>query len=158
MRTIRLSAALLLLFAPALRADEVPFASPPLSGDAEPDLRNVVNLGDIMGQTQMRHIKLWYAGDSGNWRLVDYEIDRISESLTRAATLYTNIPIEFVAAAFKPIAEMRSAAATKDQRAFVRGYANLTKACNVCHEAGGVGFIRIQTPTSMPFTDELFVK
>ena len=67
-----------------------------------------------MGETQLRHIKLWYAGSSGDWDLVRYEVDRIMESLRRAATLYTNIPIEYVESAADPLIGMRDAVATEN--------------------------------------------
>lgn len=31
-------------------------------------------LGDIMGMTQLRHFKLWYAGREKNWNLAKYEL------------------------------------------------------------------------------------
>jgi hypothetical protein len=51
---------------------------------------------------------------------------------------------------------MRDAVATKNTKQFNRSYSDLTAACNACHVAGHVGFIRIQTPTSSPFSDEVF--
>jgi hypothetical protein len=157
MKIFALLVSLLLVSATALWADDVPFANPskPQPGGFVP---NVVSLGDIMGQTQTRHIKLWYAGQSGNWSLADYEIDRIGESLSQAASLYVGIPIDLVTGALEPLSEMRKAAKANNKKAFVKDYVDLTKACNACHEAGKVGFIKIQTPTSLPFTDESFAK
>lgn len=39
----------------------------------------VPGLGEIMGATQMRHLKLWYAGEAGNWPLASYEVDELAE-------------------------------------------------------------------------------
>ncbi len=89
-----------------------------------------------MGETQLRHIKLWYSGSSGNWDLVNYEVDRITESLTRAAILYTNIPIEYIKSAADPLIGMRDAVATKNTQEFIHSYTDLTAACNACHVAG----------------------
>ena len=36
-------------------------------------------LGEIMTLTQMRHAKLWLAGDAGNWPLASYELDELKE-------------------------------------------------------------------------------
>ena len=33
-------------------------------------------LADIMTTAQMRHIKLWFAGKLGNWRLAGYQLDQ----------------------------------------------------------------------------------
>jgi hypothetical protein len=153
-----LSAVCALLTTAAALGQDVPFAEPPLNQPGQPDTSNLVSLGDIMQVTQMRHIKLWYAGKSKNWELVNYEINRISESLRRAVILYSNIPIETVMAARDPLLGLRDAAATGNYEKFLKSYSDLTTACNSCHTAGGVGFIRIQTPTSLPFTDELYDK
>ena len=51
---------------------------------------------------------------------------------------------------------MRKACRTGNRAAFVRSFEDLTSACNQCHKAAQVGFIVIQTPTSLPFTDEKF--
>jgi hypothetical protein len=157
MRIFGLLAALLLLSATALQADDVPFAAPQPPQPGERSSR-FISLGDIMLLTQVRHMKLWYAGQSGDWGLVEYEVSRIGDTLGAAAMLYNRIPIDLVAGAARPLGEMRKAAAAKDMRAFRQGYADLTKACNACHQAAGVGFVKIQTPTSGAFTDETFSK
>jgi hypothetical protein len=158
MKIIALTVAFTIMATLAASGDDVPFAAPPLPRPGEPDTSNLVSLGDIMGETQLRHIKLWYAGSSGDWDLVHYEVDRITESLRRAATLYTNIPIEYVKSAADALTGARDAVATKSTKEFIHSYAELTAACNACHVAGQVGFIRIQTPTSSPFSDEVFGK
>jgi hypothetical protein len=156
MKNIGLIGAFLFAATIASFADDVPFAAPPPPSPGQPDTANLISLGDIMGETQWRHIKLWYAGKSGDWGLVGYEVDRIAESLRRAATLYTNIPIEFIKPAADPLAQMRAAVATKNAKQFLQSYSDLTAACNNCHTAAQIGFIRIQTPNSSPFSDEAF--
>jgi hypothetical protein len=156
MKMIALTVAFTLMATLVASGDDVPFAAPPLPRPGEPNTSNLISLGDIMGETQLRHIKLWYAGSSQNWDLAQYEVDRIGESLTRAAILYANIPIEYVKPADDPLVGMRDAVATKNAKEFVHSYTDLTAACNACHVAGNVGFIRIQTPTSSPFSDEVF--
>ena len=64
------------------------------------------------------------------------------------------IPVELVTATGGPLSAMREAATRQDAAGFHAGYAALTDACNSCHHAGSVGFIRIQTPTASPFTDQ----
>ena len=36
-------------------------------------------LGEIMTLQQMRHLKLWFAGQGGNWPLAGYELDELKE-------------------------------------------------------------------------------
>ena len=80
----------------------------------------------------------------------------LPKALRIAATLYTNIPIEYVKSAADPLIGMRDAVATENTKEFIHSYSDLTDACNACHVAGHIGFIRIQTPTSSPFSDEVF--
>jgi hypothetical protein len=65
------------------RADDVPFAQAPSQLLNRPEL--LPTLGDIMSATQQRHIKLWFAGRSGNWPLAAYEIQQIKDSFDKAA-------------------------------------------------------------------------
>jgi hypothetical protein len=158
MRTIALVAALTLTALATAESGESPFATPQEARRGRSDNANLISLGDIMGDTQLRHIKLWYAGKSEDWDLAGYEVNRISESLTRAGMSYVNIPVELIQSAGKPLVRMREAISTKSEQEFMRSYSDLTGACNACHQVGGVGFIQIQTPTSSPFTDEVFGK
>src|SRR5262252_11185565 len=36
-------------------------------------------LGELMSLQQMRHTKLWFAGQAGNWDLAAYELDELGE-------------------------------------------------------------------------------
>src|SRR3977135_574269 len=52
----------------------------PLSAaQSEPKEPFTPGLGEIMTLQQMRHLKLWYAGQAGNWPLADYELDELKE-------------------------------------------------------------------------------
>jgi hypothetical protein len=52
----------------------------PLSAaQSEPKERFTPGLGEIMTLQQMRHLKLWYAGQAGNWPLAEYELDELKE-------------------------------------------------------------------------------
>ena len=158
MRRIALTAAFLFMSAFATAQDNVPYANPSHAGPGETDTTNLISLSDIMQETQWRHIKLWYAGQSGDWDLVRFEIDRVIESLRRSAILYRNIPIEDIKAASDPLVRMQAAVAKKDIAQFNLNYGELTAACNSCHRSAGVGFIRMQTPISSPFSDGVFGK
>ncbi|HQT27620.1 MAG TPA: hypothetical protein PLK99_13680, partial [Burkholderiales bacterium] len=50
---------------------------------AEPG-QYVPGMGEIMGATQMRHAKLWFAGKEKNWPLANYELGEIREGLDDA--------------------------------------------------------------------------
>ena len=45
-------------------------------------------IAEIMIATQIRHAKLWLAGDARNWALADYEIDEIKEGFEDVVQYY----------------------------------------------------------------------
>jgi hypothetical protein len=112
-------------------------------------------LPDIMVATQMRHIKLWFAGKLSNWRLAGYELDQLEASLKQAESLYpAGRASEF---APKNLASVRGAIERTDGTGFTKAFTDLTNECNACHRALDLGFITIQVPAASPFTDQLFV-
>lgn len=138
--------------APAVAEDIVPYAyRPPTVGGTY-----VPGLGDIMGAIQWRHLKLSYAGHLRNWELASYELGQIQESLSNAARLYQNIPIEKITMVEQPLVALSDATNTKNGLRFTRAFADLTEACNSCHAAAHVAFITIQVPTASPFSNQSF--
>ena len=153
--SIKLAAAIALAVStvalPAPAQEQVPYAYRTPSGD------NVApTLGDIMGTTQLRHFKLWYAGKLKNWELAGYELGQIDDSFVNAARLYLNIPIEMINMIDKPLTALGEAIKAKDGAKFGNAFTDLTNACNACHQAAHVGFIRIQIPTASPFSNQIF--
>ena len=133
-------------------SDDVPFATPPPTGSRH----SVAALADIMGKIQLRHIKLWQALRSKNWELLDYELRRTRESFDTAVVLYDSIPIELIVAADKALVTLQQAVKAKDGPGLEPGFADLTAACNSCHQAAQIGFIVIKTPGPSPFGDQEF--
>lgn len=112
-------------------------------------------LVEIMLTAQAQHIKLWFAGKLGNWRLASYQLDKIEETLRHAESLY----LVARAAEFAP-KQMQSVRDTIERRNvadFSKAYAELTNECNSCHRALDRNFITIQVPPTSSFTDQLFV-
>lgn len=136
-----------------VQAGEVPFAEEPTTrpGELQPA---PIGLADIMGLTQLRHIKLFYAAKAKNWPLVDYELDKLTQTFGRAATLYTNIPVADIEMVGLPLKDMKAASSARDSVAFGKAFDALTAACNACHRDGGVAFIRIVSPKASPITDQ----
>jgi hypothetical protein len=118
-------------------------------------------LADIMIMTQIRHAKLWLAGDVGNWDLADYEIDELKEGLEDVVKYfpkYKDIPVGQMieATIMAPIGEVESAIKARDRARFVAAYNNLTGACNTCHQSANRPFIVIQRPTGSAFPNQSF--
>ncbi|HZC57417.1 MAG TPA: hypothetical protein VE396_15450 [Xanthobacteraceae bacterium] len=112
-------------------------------------------LGEIMSLQQMRHIKLWFAGNAANWPLADYEIGELGEGFDDVRKLLgSDIVDQHVGA---PIAALQKAIDGKDRKAFVAAFDNLSSGCNACHHALDHGFIAIRRPNMLPYSNQNFV-
>jgi hypothetical protein len=140
-------------------------SSPP-AGDASPATAAQTyapGLGELMTLQQMRHTKLWLAGQAGNWALAAYELDELGEGfddIVRFHPTHTDAPVAPKDAVprmmTQPLADLRAAVTKKDTAAFVRTYDALTTACNNCHQATDFGFNRVQRPESNPYPNQVF--
>jgi mono/diheme cytochrome c family protein len=122
---------------------------------ADPAARlDAADLSTQMTTTQFRHIKLWFAGKLGNWKLAAYELDQLASRLNEAAS---RTPVGAAADdTASQITSLRNAIDAKDLSAFTKAYSELTNACNDCHRAAGRGFVSVQVPAVSPFTDQDF--
>ena len=130
------------------------------TGQAEP---YVPGLGEIMSLQQMRHLKLWFAGQAANWSLASYEVDELGEGFDDVVKFYPTHKESPVAPrdavphmVTEPLAELRDAISRKDRAAFVEAYDALTASCNNCHQATNFGFNRVQRPDSNPYPNQVF--
>jgi len=128
----------------AAKAEDAPAAS---SAD-------VPGLGEIMTLQQLRHIKLWFAGRAGNWPLADYEVGELNEGFEDVAKLLGGDTVDKMVGA--PIKALQKAVDDKNRSAFFTAYDSLTAGCNNCHRTLDHGFIAIQRPTALPYTDQNF--
>jgi hypothetical protein len=122
-------------------------------------------LGEIMSLQQMRHIKLWYAGQAGNWELALYEVDELGEGFDDVVAFHPThkespvAPKDAIPRIIRePLAEVRSAVESRDSEAFVTAYDALTAACNDCHRAMDFGFNVVGRPTSNPYSNQIFAR
>jgi hypothetical protein len=119
-------------------------------------------LGDFMtAYVQPHHIKLWLAGNVGNWRLAAYEADELTETfedITTYQATWKNVPVaQLVKAMIEPAMKSVDAAiASKNAMAFKNAYTSLTVACNACHTAAQHDFLQINIPGTNPFPNQEF--
>jgi hypothetical protein len=129
---------------------------------AEKGMQGVPALvADIMGQTQLRHIKLGYAGRVGNWPLAAYETEQIKRSFDDAAKAGGKINDRSLSQWFDQetlpaLGELKQAIAAKDVKSFNAAFADLTAACNRCHQAANIEFVKLHAPTASPFSNQQF--
>lgn len=120
-------------------------------------------LGELMTLQQMRHTKLWLAGQAGNWELAGYELDELGEGFDDVIKFHPTHKDSPVAPKdaiprmlTQPLADLRDAVTRKDQAAFVQTYDALTAACNNCHQATNFAFNRVQRPDANPYPNQVF--
>jgi len=120
-------------------------------------------LGEIMTLQQMRHVKLWFAGEAGNWALADYEVKELGEGfddVMKFHPTHEDAPVapkdaipRIVTA---PMADLQAAVDKKDRVTFEHAFDAVTEACNSCHRAMNFGFNMLQRPVANPYTNQVF--
>jgi hypothetical protein len=140
-----------------------PAATPVPSPAATPQAAWVPGLGELMLSQQMRHAKLWLAGDAANWKLAAYELDEIKEGFADIARLHPThkkapVPIDQAIETIMtaPLDDLSKAIQKGDRKAFEEAFDTMTQGCNSCHQATDYGFSVLQRPKSNPFPNQDF--
>jgi len=125
---------------------------------AQPDYHP--SLGDLMTMAvQPRHIKVGLAGRARNWPYLAYEASELRNAFARVArtvpTYRNNDMAGMVAANIKdPLDHLDDAIKARDGRRFDVAYAEVTHACNACHQGLGHPEVVIQVPQAWMFPDQ----
>jgi hypothetical protein len=114
----------------------------------------VPGLGEIMTLQQLRHIKLWFAGRAGNWPLADYEMGELNEGFEDVNKLLGGDTVAKAVGA--PMQALQKIIDNKDRADFTAAFDQLTAGCNSCHHTLDHGFIAIQRPASLPYSNQNF--
>ena len=133
----------------------------PLAAQAQPKEPFTPGLGEIMTLQQMRHLKLWFAGQAGNWPLAVYELDELKEGYEDIVKYFPtkdDAPTGPMASAIieKEVAELNKAIEAKDRKQFTAAFEKLTASCNACHQSSKKPFIVVQRPTANPYANQSF--
>jgi hypothetical protein len=126
------------------------------------NLASGTELGQQMLLIQLRHGRLWAAGESQDWLLAQFQLAELNEALDdvveqngdAAALQPQKLSVVLPAIMTPAVSELRKAIDDQDLRAFERAYDGLSSACSACHEAADHGFIVIQRPRT-PVLDNL---
>ena len=125
--------------------------------------RYTPGLGEIMSLNQMRHAKLWFAGENQNWPLAEYELDELQEGPADAATFHpthkdAQLPIpELITMIMKPaITRLSAVIQAHDAEHFAAVFDSLTAGCNGCHQATKFGFNIVMRPTANSYANQNF--
>ena len=113
--------------------------------------------GEFMSSIQVHHNKLWFAGQNQNWKLADFEINEIKESLDGIKKYCSDRPeTNSIGIIEEPLQNVTNAILQKNITEFRNSYAILTSTCNSCHQATQHEFNIITVPTIPPFSNQSF--
>jgi len=114
-------------------------------------------LGEFMSGIQTHHAKLWFAGINQNWRLADFEVNEIKESLEDIQKFCIDRPeVKSIGMISQPIDSVNNAIQQKNLQLFTNSFTLLTNTCNNCHKATEHGFNVVTIPVSPPVTNQDF--
>lgn len=114
-------------------------------------------LGEFMSGIQAHHAKLWYAGQNQNWKLADFEIHEIMESLNEIKKYQSDRKETEKIGMINPALDSVNAAIRQNNpELFKRSYTLLTNTCNNCHHAVGFEFNVVRIPDAQQFSNQDF--
>jgi hypothetical protein len=117
------------------------------------------SISDLMIATiQPRHERLWRATQDGNWDFAAYELGNLHGAFGRLGRAHPtehdiSFPDMISSVTEQPFKELKSAIQSKDATAFAKAYADLTDACNSCHQALNHGVVEIRVPNRTSASD-----
>jgi hypothetical protein len=117
------------------------------------------SISDLMIATiQPRHERLWRAAQDDNWQFAAYEVGNLRGAFNRLGNAHpiehdVSFPEMIDSVTEQPFRELNSAIQSKDHTAFAKAYADLTDACNSCHQALNHGVVEIHVPNRTPASD-----
>jgi hypothetical protein len=117
------------------------------------------SISDLMIATiQPRHERLWRAEQDGDWEFAAYELGNLGGAFKRLGEAHPtehDIPFPDMIASVteQPFNELNRAIRSKDSAGFAKAYADLTDACNSCHQALNHGVVQIRVPSRTSASD-----
>jgi hypothetical protein len=120
------------------------------------------SMGDLMTMAiQPRHIKLHFAGEQQNWSYAAYELGELRNAFARIARTiprYHAIDTASLTTAVTqaPLDALDQAIKAHNPSQFTVAYAQLTQACNACHQSLNHSNVVIKVPVMIMFPDQEF--
>jgi hypothetical protein len=112
----------------------------------------------MIATIQPRHERLWRAEQDENWQFAAYEVGNLRGAFSRLGNAHPiehdiSFPEMIASVTEQPFRELNSAIQSKDHTAFAKAYADLTDACNSCHQALNHGVVEIRVPNRTSASD-----
>jgi hypothetical protein len=115
--------------------------------------------GEFMTYIQIHHAKLWFAGKNKNWKLAEFELNEITETVESIKKFQKEREETKALQILEPaVGSIKSAIQKENPAQFVESFAALTKTCNTCHQAVKFEFNVVKIPDTPPFTNQDFTK
>src|ERR1700733_4626989 len=117
------------------------------------------SISDLMIATiQPRHERLWRAEQDENWDFAAYETGNLRGAFKRLGNAHpieqnVSFPEMIASVTEQSFKELNRAVQAKDHAAFAKAYADLTDACNSCHQALNHSAVEIRVPTRTSASD-----
>ena len=116
-------------------------------------------LGEYMTTIQLHATKLWFAAKASNWRLAEYELHELEETMEVVKKLNVEkngvkISNLMDAVLQTQIVQLEKSIKQKIPAQFQKSYDETLSACNGCHTESGHPFIQIVRPSAPPVTNQ----
>jgi hypothetical protein len=124
-----------------------------------PSTEYLPSISDLMIATiQPRHERIWRAEQDGDWEFAAYELGNLRGAFNRLGHAYptqgeTSLPDMIASVTAQPFEQLNGAIKSRDGTAFAKAYADLTDACNSCHQALNHGAVAIRVPSGTSPSD-----
>jgi hypothetical protein len=114
-------------------------------------------LGEFMLGIQTHHAKLWFAGINKNWKLANFELGEIKETIEDIKQYNSDRSEVKSIPMIEPVLDsLDQSIQNKQPESFKNNFELLTKTCNNCHLATEHEFNVITIPTAPPVTNQDF--
>ncbi|MEP6485485.1 MAG: hypothetical protein ABJB01_13630 [Rudaea sp.] len=119
-------------------------------------------LGEQMLTIQIRHARLWFAGEGQNWNLAAFEVQELKEAFDAVVeqnpehAIFQPQRLADILPAMTnaPIKTLRDSIDHSSKAEFEKAFDGLSAACTGCHHVAGNDFLVIQRP-KIPMLDNL---
>jgi hypothetical protein len=113
--------------------------------------------GEFMSSIQTHHAKLWFAGINENWKLADFELHEILETIENIQKYETERKeSEMIGMIIPALDSVNNAIRLNNSTLFKNSYNILTTTCNSCHHSTNFEFNVVKTPDIQPFSNQEF--
>lgn len=118
-------------------------------------------IADVMNKVQRHYNKLYFAGMAENWELAEFYIEETEEALEGLAEANVmedgvNVSALVMSKGFEPLEQVEIAVKAKDKTQFLQAYNLQIEQCNSCHALTKHAFIKIKTPETPAFNNQVY--